>query len=112
VTATIITFKRKESPRNDQVTANNDPRRLVIQKHYHSLLGMNQRQENMALKLSFEAGMRDELNEALVLFLEVQGEFREALEAYREQLLKALATKCPAAAKRIREGKPRPGRKP
>jgi hypothetical protein len=83
-----------------------DPRRHVLSNHYHSLLGMNQRQEGMAHHLSWEAGTHDELIDTFISFIEASREFRQALEAYREQLLKALATKCPTAAQRIREGKP------
>jgi hypothetical protein len=103
MTAIVIPFKRDTSRRNPH-PAIHDPRRFIIQDHYHSLLGMNQRQEGLAHKLSFEGGMRDEFTDAFVRFVEVQSEFKEVLEAYREQLLRALATRCPAAAKRIREG--------
>jgi hypothetical protein len=99
--ATIIKFKRK--PVYDPLS---DPRRHVLSNHYHSLLGMNQRQEGMAHHLSWEAGTHDELIETFVSFAEASRAFTKALETYRQELLRALATKCPAAAKRITEGKP------
>jgi hypothetical protein len=102
VTATIIAFKPKPAAPDPL----RDPRRNLLSAHHHSLLGINQRQEGMAHHLSFDAGTHEELIEALLRFAEIGREFKAALEAYREQLLKALATKCPAAAKRIREGKP------
>jgi hypothetical protein len=107
VSATIIAFKPKPVAPDPL----RDPRRDVLTKHYHSLLGINQRQEGMAHHLSWGAGSHDELIEALVCFANISREFEDAIEAYREQLLKALATKCPAAAKRIREGKPPPRRR-
>jgi hypothetical protein len=82
-----------------------------VSDHYHLLLGMNQRQEGMAHKLSWGAGTHDDLVEAFCEYIEASREFHEALEAYREQLLKSLATKCPAAVRRIREGKPPRGRR-
>ena len=104
MSATIIPFKPKRVV-PDRLY---DPRRDRLTAHYHSLLGMNQRQEGMAHHLSWEADTHDELIDAFICFIETSREFRRALdyEAYREQLLKALATKCPAAAKRIREGNP------
>lgn len=102
MSATILTFKPKPP------ATRNPPyrRRAPTSEHYHLLLGMNQRQEGMAHKLSWRAGTRDELMEAFLWFIEASREFEKALEAYREQLLRALATKCPHAAMRIREGKP------
>ena len=97
MTATIIPFKPK-------VQASSECRNAVLD-HYHLMLGINRRQEEMAHKLSWR-GNRGELVRAFVRFAEAQSEFNKVLEAYREELLKALATKCPAAAKHIREGKP------
>jgi hypothetical protein len=99
MSAAILQFKVKPT---DLLIRRRDP----LFDHYHLLLGMNQRQEGMAHKLSWRAGSRDDLMDAFVSFIETSREFNDALEAYREQLLKALATKCPRAAKRIRNGKP------
>jgi hypothetical protein len=105
MSATIIPFKPKP--------AAPDPlrRRNVLSDNWHLLLVMNQRQEGMAHHLSWGVGIHDELIEALCAYIDARRDFNEALEAYREQLLTALATKCPAAAKRIREGKPPKGRR-
>jgi hypothetical protein len=107
MSATILAFK----PAYDPIR---DPRRHVLSDHYHSLLGMNQRQEGMAHHLSWEAGTHDDLTAAFIDYVRVTREFRKALEAYRAELLRALDFTCPAAAKRIREGKPprRSRRKP
>jgi hypothetical protein len=98
MSATILQFRPKLT----------DPlaRRSPLADHYHLLLGMNQRQESMAHKASWRAGHRRELMEAFLSFIVASREFNDALEAYREELLKSLAGKCPRAAKRIREGKP------
>ncbi len=104
MSAEIIAFKPKPAaPDPLHVPAR---RRDVLFDHYHLLLGMNQRQEGMAHKLSFGAGIHDDLVAAFCAYVDASREFNEALEAYREQLLQALASKCPAAVKRIREGKP------
>jgi hypothetical protein len=103
MSATIIAFKRKAAASRDPAP---DPRRHVLSNHYHSLLGMNQRQEGLAHKLSWRGGTGDELIKTFMTFVNAGRDFDEALGAYREHLLKALATKCPAAAKRIREGNP------
>jgi hypothetical protein len=102
--ATVIQFKRPFDP----------PRRQfpVVSPDMHSeLIGLNQRQEGMAHKLSWTAGNRDKLMNALSRFFDVGREFDEAVEAYRAELLRALETKCPAAVKRIVEGNP-PRRRP
>jgi hypothetical protein len=101
MSATIIPFKANPLPAINKPRRGRDP----LTDHYHLLLGMNQRQEGMAHKLSWRAGTHDKLIYSFSDFIEASREFEEALEAYREQLLKALATKCPAAAKRITEGK-------
>src|SRR5262245_12751465 len=103
MSATVIPFKR---PAALGVGPAHSRRRDVLFDHYHLLLGMNQRQEGMAHKLSFGAGIHDDLVGAFCEYIEASREFHEALEAYREQLLRALSTKCPASVKRIREGKP------
>jgi hypothetical protein len=43
---------------------------------------------------------------ACVDFGEAMGALEDAAELYRQELLRAMATKCPAAAKRIEQGKP------
>ena len=55
MTATILQFKAKPA----DVFKRRDP----LTDHYHLLLGMNQRQEGMAHKLSWRAGTRGELME-------------------------------------------------
>jgi hypothetical protein len=107
MSATIIPFKPK--PAAPDPLRVPPRRRNVLLDNWCLLLGMNQRQEGMAHHLSWGAGIHDELFEALCAYIEARRDFNEALEAYREQLLTALATKCPAAAKRIREGKPPKG---
>lgn len=102
MSAIVIAFKPKSDPRRD---------RDVLTKYYHSLLGMSPRQEGMAHHLSWGAGMHRELIDAFCGFIDASLEFETALEAYREQLLRALASKCPAAARRITEGKPSRRRK-
>jgi len=63
MTATVQ-FKPKPLPRPPADF--NDPRRRVLSDHHHSLLGINRREEGMAHHLSWEAGMHDELIDALV----------------------------------------------
>jgi hypothetical protein len=97
MSAAVLQFKRRFDP---------PKRQFVVSPEMHSeLIGLNQRQEGMAHKLSWTAGNRDKLMNALIKFFDVGREFDEAVEAYRAELLRALESECPAAVRRIIEGK-------
>jgi hypothetical protein len=101
MSGTIIKFKRHDPPGTPPLE-----RHCITPDIHSELIGLNQRQEEMARRLSWAAGMHDDLMDALIRFHDAQDPFNRAVQTYRETLLRALATKCPAAAKRIEQGRP------
>jgi hypothetical protein len=99
MSATILQFKRPT-----------DPPRLppyrITPAIWGAIIGFNQRQEGMAHRLSFGAGMHRDLMDAVVGYMQAMSALEGAAGLYRQELLRAMATKCPAAAKRIEQGKP------
>jgi hypothetical protein len=99
MSATILQFKQPT-----------DPPRLppyrITPAIWGAIIGFNQRQEGMARSLSFKAGTQKDMLRACVVFGKAMSVLEDAAELYRQELLRAMATKCPAAAKRIEQGKP------